>query len=136
MPRFMLDTDTCSFIVKRSNEAVLKRLQTVPVNDVCISVITKSELLLGVELSPRRHQDSIAVDAFLRHVAVLDLPGEAAMHYAEIRADLKIRGEMIGANDLFIAAHGRCLGLILVTNNTREFGQVRGLAIENWTLSG
>ncbi len=136
MPRFMLDTDTCSFIVKRSNEAVLKRLQTVPVNDVCISVITKSELLLGVELSPRRHQDSVAVDAFLRHAAVLDLPGEAALHYAEIRADLKIRGEMIGANDLFIAAHARCLGLILVTNNTREFERVRGLAIENWTLSG
>jgi len=51
MPRFMLDTDTCSFILKRSNEVVLGRLQTVPINDVCISVITKAELLLGVELS-------------------------------------------------------------------------------------
>ena len=47
MPRFMLDTDTCSFILKRSNEVVLGRLQTVPINDVCISVITKAELLLG-----------------------------------------------------------------------------------------
>ena len=49
MPRFMVDTDTCSFILKRSNEVVLKRLQTVPINDVCISVITKAELLPGVE---------------------------------------------------------------------------------------
>ena len=134
MPRFMLDTDTCSFILKRSNEVVLKRLQTVPINDVCISVITKAELLLGVELSPRRHQDSTAVDAFLRHVAVFDLPDEAALHYAQIWAELRMRGHMIGANDLFIAAHARCLGLILVTNNTREFHRVRGLAIENWTL--
>jgi len=134
MPRFMLDTDTCSFIMKRSNEAVLRRLQTVPINDVCISVITKSELLYGVEVSPRRHQDGIAVDAFLRHVAVLDFPDEAAPGYADIRADLRGRGEMIGANDLFIAAHARCLGLILVTNNTREFGRVQGLAIENRML--
>jgi tRNA(fMet)-specific endonuclease VapC len=65
---------------------------------------------------------------------VLDFPDEAAAHYAEVRADQKIRGEMIGANDLFIAAHARCLGLVLVTNNTREFDRVRGLAVENWTL--
>ena len=133
MPRFMLDTDTCSFILKRSNEVVLGRLQTVPINDVCISVITKAELLLGVELSPRRHQDSTAVDAFLRHVAVLDLPGEAALHYAQIRAELRMQGHMIGANDLFIAAHARSLGLTLVTNNTREFRRVHHLALESWS---
>jgi tRNA(fMet)-specific endonuclease VapC len=134
MPRFMLDTDTCSFILKRSNEAVLRRLQAVPISDICISVITKAELLLGVELSPRRLQDSAAVEAFLRHAMVLDFPDQAAAHYAEIRADLKIRGKMIGANDLFIAAHARCVGVVLVTNNMREFGRVRGLAVENWTL--
>src|SRR4029077_15089273 len=95
MPRFTLDTDTCSFILKRSNEVVLRRLQTVPINDVCISVITKAELLLGVELSQLRHQDGTAVDAFLRHVAVLDLPDEAALHYAQIRAEGRIRGQMM-----------------------------------------
>jgi len=63
----------------------------------------------------------------------MDLPDESAIHYAKIRADLKNRGEMIGANDLLIAAHARSLGLSLVTNNTREFGRVRGLSIENWT---
>src|SRR5208282_6690345 len=132
MPRYMLDTDMCSYIVKRSNDAVLNRLQHVPVDDVCISVITKAELLFGVELSPRRHQDGVAVDAFLRHLAVLDLSSEAAAHYADIRAELKRRGEMIGANDLFIAAHARALDLTLVTNNRREFGRVRGLVTENW----
>ncbi|MFI5025040.1 MAG: type II toxin-antitoxin system VapC family toxin [Alphaproteobacteria bacterium] len=132
MPRYMLDTDMCSYIVKRSNDAVINRLQHVPVDDVCISVITKAELLFGVELSPRRHQDSVAVDAFLRHLAVLDLPSEAAAHYADIRAELKRRGETIGANDLFIAAHARALDLTLVTNNKREFGRVPRLVTENW----
>jgi len=135
MPRYMLDTDTCSFIMKRSNDAVLKRLQQVPVGDVCISVITKSELLFGVELSPRRQQNEVALNAFLRYVEVLDFPDEASLHYAKIRADLKTLGTMNGANDLFIAAHARSLGLMLVTNNTREFGRVRDLAIENWTLA-
>lgn len=135
MPRFMLDTDTCSFILKRSSEAALSRVQSVPIIELCISVITKAELLYGVEVSPRRHQDSGAVEAFLRHLAILDFPDEAAAHYAEILAGLKSREEMIGANDLLIAAHARCLGLVLVANNTREFGRVRGLAMENWTLS-
>jgi tRNA(fMet)-specific endonuclease VapC len=135
MPRYMLDKDTCSYIMKRSNDAVLKRLQQVPVGDVCISVITKSELLFGVELSPRRQQNEVALNAFLRYVEVLDFPDEASLHYAKIRADLKTLGTMIGANDLFIAAHARSLGLMLVTNNTREFGGVRDLAIENWTLA-
>lgn len=133
MPRFMLDTDTCSYIMKRSNDALLKRLRRTPVHDVCISVITKSELLYGVEVSPRRQQDEAALNAFLQYVEVLDFPDEAAPHYAQIRAHLKAGGTMIGANDLFIAAHARSLGLTLVTNNTREFERVPKLKIENWT---
>jgi tRNA(fMet)-specific endonuclease VapC len=135
MPRFMLDTDTCSYIVKRSVPTVVQRLQSVAVSDVCASVITKAELLYGVRLSPRQRQDSAAIDTFLRHVAVLDFPDDAAAHYAEIRADLKLRGRMIGANDLLIAAHARCLGLVLVTNNMREFERVSGLALDNWATA-
>ena len=134
MARYMLDTGTCSYIMKRSNQMVLTRLQAVPVTDVCMSVITKSELLYGVEVSPHRTQDATALKAFLSHVEVLEYPDDAATHYAQIRADLKNRGEMIGANDLFIAAHARSLGLRLVTNNTAEFGRVKGLTFENWTL--
>ena len=134
MARYMLDTDTCSYIMKRSNQAVLHRLQGIAVSDVCMSVITKSELLYGVEVSPRRVQDAAALQAFLPHVEVLEFPNDAADHYARIRAELKKRGQMIGANDLFIAAHARSLGLRLVTNNTAEFGRVKGLTLENWTL--
>jgi tRNA(fMet)-specific endonuclease VapC len=134
MPRYMLDTDICSYIMKRSSDAVLKRLQKVPVADVCISVITKSELLYGVELSPRRRRDEAALSEFLRYVEVLDFTDKASLHYARIRADLKTVGKMIGANDLLIAAHARSLGLTLVTNNTGEFSRVRNLALENWTV--
>jgi tRNA(fMet)-specific endonuclease VapC len=133
MAVYMLDTDISSYVMKRSHDAVLRRLQKVSVGDVCISVITKSELLYGVELSPRRSQDQAALDAYLRHVEVLEYPDEAALHYAQIRAALKIDGTRIGANDLLIAAHARSLGLTLVTNNTREFSRVQGLHIENWT---
>ena len=136
MARYMLDTDTCSYIMKRSSPPVLRRLQTVPVADVCMSVITKSELLYGVEVSPRRTQDAAALAAFLPYVEVLDFSNDAARHYAEIRGDLKKRGALIGANDLFIAAHARCLGLTLVSNNTAEFGRVKGLAIEDWAATG
>jgi tRNA(fMet)-specific endonuclease VapC len=96
-------------------------------------VITKSELLFGVEVSPRRQQDEAALRGFLAYVEVLDFPDAASVHYAQIRAALKKLGTMIGANDLFIAAHARSLGLTLVTNNTREFARVPKLALENWT---
>ena len=134
MPRYMLDTDTCSYIMKRSSDVLLRRLQRVPLDDVCISVITKSELLYGVEVSPRRQQDEAALNAFLNYVDVLDFPDQAAAHYADIRADLKKTDCMIGANDLFIAAHARGIGLTLVTNNTQEFGRVLTLKLENWTI--
>jgi tRNA(fMet)-specific endonuclease VapC len=135
MPRFMLDTDTCSYIMKRSHPLVLKRLQGVPVDEVCMSAITKAELLYGVKISPRRAQDAAALAAFLPYVQVMEFGDDAALHYAEIRADLKRRGALVGANDLFIAAHARALAATLVTNNTAEFERVGDLKLENWTLA-
>lgn len=132
MPRYMLDTDTCSYIVKRSSQPILRRLQNLPLDEVCISVVTKAELLYGVEISPRKKTDGIAVDAFFENVVVLDFPDAAASDYADIRADLKKRGAIIGGNGLLIAAHARCTALTLVTNNEREFKRVKGLTIENW----
>jgi tRNA(fMet)-specific endonuclease VapC len=136
MLRYMLDTDICSYVMKRSHDALLRRLQKVPVSDVSVSVVTKSELLYGVEVSPRRQQDEAALNAFLNYVEVLNFPDKASSHYAQIRAQLKKSGKMIGANDLFIAAHARSLGLTLVTHNTQEFRRVNRLAIEDWTLLG
>jgi tRNA(fMet)-specific endonuclease VapC len=133
MAVYMLDTDISSYIMKRTDEMVLRRLQKTAVSDVCVSAITKAEMMYGVEVSPRRLKDQAALNEFLRYVEVLDFPAKAAIDYATIRADLKTRGTMIGGNDLLIAAHARSAGLTLVTNNTREFSRVQGLKIENWT---
>lgn len=119
--------------MKRFSRPVLEKLQAVPVSDLCISAVTKSELMFGVEISPRRQKDQVSLDEYLQYVEVLDYPGEAAIDYGQIRAYLKTRGTMIGTNDLLIAAHARYLGLTLVTNNTREFGRVPKLKVENWT---
>lgn len=134
-PLYMLDNGTCSYIMKRSSPAVLKRLEQVPPTDICISVITKSELLYGVEVSRGRQQDEAALAAFLAHVEVVDFAEEAAAHYAKIRANLKKSGTLIGANDMFIAAHARCPGLTLVTNNADAFRRVPGLLLENWVAA-
>jgi tRNA(fMet)-specific endonuclease VapC len=105
MPRYMLDTDTSSYIMKRSNDSVLRRLKKTLVSDVCISVTTRADLIFGVEMSPRRPRNEAALGAFLAYVGVLDFPDQAALEYAKIHADLQKKGTMIGANDLFIAAH-------------------------------
>ncbi|MGO9433826.1 MAG: type II toxin-antitoxin system tRNA(fMet)-specific endonuclease VapC [Terracidiphilus sp.] len=130
--RYMLDTDIASYIMKGSEPKVLRKLSTIPVGNVSISAITQSELMYGIEISPNSVRDQARIEVFLRHVQVLDYPAEAALHYGSIRAALKQSGRMIGANDLLIAAHARCLGLVLVTNNTREFKRVPELKAENW----
>jgi tRNA(fMet)-specific endonuclease VapC len=133
MALYMLDTDISSYIMKRSSPTLLQKLQTVAVGDLCISAITKSELMFGVEISPRRQKDQLSLDEYLQYVQVSDYPGDAALHYAQIRAHLKTHGTTIGANDLLIAAHARYLGLTLVTNNIGEFRRVPKLRLENWT---
>jgi tRNA(fMet)-specific endonuclease VapC len=132
MPRYMLDTDISSYVMNQSNAAVLRRLQNVAVGEVCVSAITRSELEFGVAVSPRRERDERNLEVFLEHIPVVDYPSEASTDYAQIRAFLRKRGTIIGANGLLAAAHARCLGLTLVTNNIKEFSRVPGLKIENW----
>src|SRR5438045_3774100 len=79
-----------SYIMKRSHDAVLKKLEIVSVADVCISVITKAELQYGVEVSPRRQQDQAALDSYLRYVEVMNFTDQVALDYAQIRAHLKV----------------------------------------------
>ncbi len=130
----MLDTDTCAFLLRRSSEVLLQRIQAVPVALQVMSVVTYAELLYGVQVSSKKKANQAAVDALAVHLAILDWPANAAQHYAEIRAELKKKGALIGANDLLIAAHARSLGAIVVTNNTKDFARVKGLRVENWMV--
>ena len=128
----MLDTDTCAFILRKSSPVLLERIQLVPLAQQCMSVVTLAELLYGIQVSSKKKANREAVDALTRHVNVIDWTKEAAAHYAEIRADLKKKGQQLGANDLLIAAHARSLGAVIVTNNVKDFGRVKGLKLENW----
>ena len=130
--RYMLDTDTCIFITRKSEPALLARIESVPLANQCISVVTLAELLYGVQLSSMKKVNQEAVDLFAQHVEVLEWTAEAAKHYAEIRADLKKKGQQLGANDLLIASHARSIGAVIVTNNVKDFGRVQGLTLENW----
>lgn len=129
---YMLDTDTCAFILRRSSQALLTRIQAVPLERQVMSMVTLAELLYGVQLSSRKKDNKAAVDALTRHLAVIDWTRDAAEHYADIRADLKKKGQLIGSNDLMIAAHARSLGAIMVTNKEKDFRRVKGLKHENW----
>lgn len=130
---YLLDTDVCAFVLRRTCATLLERIQSMPLSQQAISVVTYAELLYGVQLSSRKKTNQQAVDALARHLAVLDWSPAAAQHHAEIRADLEKKRAMIGASDLMIAAHARSLSATVVTNNTKDFGRVKGLAIENWT---
>lgn len=129
---YLLDTDTCAFILRRSSPALLGRIQAIALARQAISVITLAELLYGVQVSSKRTENRIAVDALVRHLAVLEWSRDAAENYAAIRSDLKTKGQLIGGNDMMIAAHARSLGATVVTNNVKDFSRVSGLKYENW----
>jgi len=132
---FMLDTDTCIFLMRGESPALAVKVQAVPLQQQVMSVVTFAELTYGVQASApakRKHNQAV-LDSLALHLAVLDWPQEAAQHYAEIRVDLKRRGAQLGAADLMIAAHARAMGAIVVTNNVKDFGRVKGLQVEIWT---
>jgi len=98
-----------------------------------MSVVTYGELRVGAEKSDRYPASMNALEIFIQAVPVLSMDVEVAKFYSNIRLDLEQRGQIIGANDLWIAAHCLQLGLTLVTNNEREFSRIPNLTIENWT---
>jgi tRNA(fMet)-specific endonuclease VapC len=132
--RFLLDTNICIYIRRKRPEEVLRRFRTLRPGEAVLSVITFGELVYGAEKSAQR---GVALE-LLRELAqvlpVQGLPETAAESYGTIRAELERKGEMIGNNDLWIAAHAKAVGLTLVTNNEREFRRVRGLKVLNWAV--
>jgi tRNA(fMet)-specific endonuclease VapC len=133
MELYLLDTDICSYVMKRSHEKLLEKLRLVDLEKIAVSVVTEAELLYGLKLSEKPERVRPSLLDFMKHVRVFDWGSEAAEHYADIRVHLKKRGTLIGANDLMIAAHARSLGATLITNNENEFRRVKGLTVQNWT---
>jgi tRNA(fMet)-specific endonuclease VapC len=132
---YMLDTHICIFLMRGESPALKAQVQSVPLQQQVMSAVSFAELTYGVQASAaaKRKQNQAILDNLALHLAVLDWPQEAARHYAEIRLDLKKRGAQLGAADLMISAHARAIGATVVTNNTKDFGRVKGLQVENWT---
>lgn len=131
-PRYLLDTNICIYIHREKPERVARHFARVSPGEAAISVITYGELLYGATKSSRREASLETVREFVRLVLPLPMPEKAAELYGFIRANLEAKGEMIGPNDLWIAAHAMAAGLTLVTNNEKEFRRVRGLKVQNW----
>lgn len=127
----MLDTNIVIYVIKRRPIELLGIFNEHS-GHMCISSITLAELLHGVEKSEKQEHNLRQVENFVSRLNVLEYNEKAAAHYGEIRASLERKGRTIGINDLHIAGHARSAGLVLVTNNTCEFGRVSALRIENW----
>lgn len=131
-PRYLLDTNICIYIRRHRPPEVLARFQKLKPGEAVISVITYGELRFGAERSQRRVEATRQLEELAALMPVLPLPQQAAVAYGAIRATLEARGEIIGNNDLWIAAHAKSAALTLVTNNEREFRRVKGLKVRNW----
>lgn len=131
MSGYLLDTDFC-IAVLRDRSFKLRDRFVQHAENLSISTITLTELLVGVAKSMWPEQKGAEVEGFAERVRVLPFDAWAAAHAADIRADLERRGQIIGTYDVFIAGHARSRGLTVVTGNIREFGRVDGLRCENW----
>jgi tRNA(fMet)-specific endonuclease VapC len=129
----MLDTDTASYVIKGRDSAVEARLAAMEPSKICISVVTRAELLYGLKRLPASHPLHAGVRHFFHIVRALPWDAEAAGLYADIRHQLVTAGRPIGELDMMIAAHAVSLGAVLVTNNTRHFERIEApLMLANW----
>ena len=130
--RYLLDTNICIYIAKHNPPAVRARFALHAADELVMSVITLGELRFGAEKSQSRVRAMTVIHQLESMIQIAPLTKEAGEHYGQIRAALQKDGQLIGNNDLWIAAHARSEGWVLVTNNEREFKRVAGLQIENW----
>ena len=129
---YMLDTNICIYAIKNKPEGVLEKLRKNMDSGICISAITLAELEHGVAKSAYPERNAMALLKILSLINVEAFGDSAAIEYGSICAYLQKQGTPIGTMDMLIAGHARSRGLVLVTNNLREFQRVPGLRLENW----
>jgi tRNA(fMet)-specific endonuclease VapC len=131
MLKYMLDTNICIYVIKRKPLEVLNQFNEHS-GQLSISSITLAELIHGAEKSEFVEQNLRTVEDFCSRLEILGYGDKAAAHYGSIRSDLEKKGQVIGVNDLHIAGHARSEGLVLVSNNLKEFNRVDALRTDNW----
>ncbi len=130
--RYLLDTNICIYIAKQHPISVLEKFEKLTIGEVGMSTITYGELLHGAQKSQFKKKTTQILKELATLIIPLPIPTNAAEYYDTIRSSLESKGNIIGNNDLWIAAHALSLGAILVTNNVKEFARIPKLKIENW----
>ncbi len=131
MLAYMLDTNICIYVMKTYPPDLREKFNALA-EQLCISSITLGELHYGAEKSARRAENLTAIEHFAARLEVLPFGAKAAAHYGQLRAELERAGTPSGPHDMQIGGHARSEGLIVVTNNMREFTRMPGLRSENW----
>ena len=131
MLTYMLDTNICIYVMKTYPQNLREKFNALA-EQLCISSITLGELHYGAEKSARRELNLMAIEQFVARLDVLAFGNKAAAHYGQVRAELERAGTPCGPHDMQIGAHARSEGLIIVTNNRKEFDRMSGLRVENW----
>ena len=129
---YMLDTNICIYLIKNNPAHVRTHFERLQPGDILLSSIVLAELMYGVSKSQHKERNFAALEMFLMPLEIVQFGMHAAEKYGDIRSTLERSGQLIGGNDLFIAAHALSLDAILVSNNVKEFIRVPGLRFENW----
>ncbi|WP_180136061.1 type II toxin-antitoxin system VapC family toxin [Acinetobacter sp. YH12070] len=131
--QYLLDTNICIYITKHQPEIVRQHFEKhLTDGNIFISVITLGELRFGAEKSQWKDKAFKVIDELTSIIPVIELDEHTAVHYAQIRKQLALQGQIIGNNDLWLAAHARSNNWVMVTNNEKEFLRVDELQVENW----
>jgi tRNA(fMet)-specific endonuclease VapC len=130
--QFLLDANVCIHLINKGSEKVVQALANHLPSQILIPSIVVGELVYGAYLSARQAENTRLVQKFIEPFSIAPFDKESAEEYGEIRAHLKQQGQMIGANDLIIAATAKAHGYTLVSHNTAEFGRVVGLRLVDW----
>jgi tRNA(fMet)-specific endonuclease VapC len=134
MPRYLLDTNILSDLIKSPQGVVAQTIRSLPAEDqdtLATSIVVAAELRYGAAKKGSRKLTD-RVEQLLEAIDVLPLEADADRFYATTRMELERAGKIIGGNDLLIGAHALSLGAVLVTDNVREFGRIKGLILKNW----
>lgn len=129
---YMLDTNICSYIIRNKPQNIKEKLKSVEKDHtIALSTVVVSELIYCAKKKGSEKLFDLVL-SFIENFQIMDFDKNSALSYATIRVELETTGNIIGSNDLFIAAHAKGCDAILVTNNTKEFERVEGLRLENW----
>lgn len=130
---YLIDSSTCVSIMRNRLPAVLERLRAMSIDDLAVSSISAGELYHGAAKSARPKSEMEKVQGLLTLIRPLEFGSDAALAYGLVRSFLERKGQVIGPLDMLIAAHALAIDAILVTHNTREFGRLPDLRVEDWT---